>query len=312
MIETKTVFVLGAGAHVSYGYPSGDQLKSQVAMVLKNAQGALDEMDLQRLVPLGKTEGKVIGYESIKHIGLNLEASAHLSVDAYLNTNSHVEGAAVFGKAAIAQVLLGYENRGRVTSDDDWISYLMSEMVHGVKGAGVEAAKQFAEKNKVGFVTFNYDRHLEKTLLHKLLGSYTLSPKEAIAALRSVEICHVFGMLGDWPDEGRTNDWIAAVDRIQLIHEAKEANKEVAQARRMLREAHVICILGFGYHDENITLVELGAAIGNCKGYIATSRFGMTDGEWIRRRRRLPSERLHAAGPGDKCLAVLRNLGVFP
>lgn len=311
LIKHKTVFVLGAGAHMSYGFPSGLKLKDEVAHLLRNARNRDDGKDLLALVRLGKTGGKMLGYKTCHLLADNIAASGQPSIDAFLNNNGHVEGAGVFGKAAIAQVLRTYEdNKGVLPhSDDDWISYLIAEMGLGVKGSGIAAAKQFAEGNKVGFVTFNYDRFLEKTFLHRIIGSYGLDPTSALEILRSIEICHVFGTLGPLPYDSNPTDWVDATDRIKLIHEAEEANDEVAQARRMLREAHNICLLGFGYHAENVSLIDLPEAVKASPGFVGSSAEGLTLTEWTRNTSRFVSGAITRYD--GKCLPTLKNLRVW-
>lgn len=316
MIEQKTVFVLGAGAHQSYNFPSGAKLKSEVAARLKGASTRTDNLDLMQLIRLGHTKGKVLSHSYLTAMGEAISQAGQLSIDAYLNNNRHLEAYGIFGKATIAQVLLEYEARlgnGGAT-DDDWLAYLFPAMIRGCRDAGPIAAEDFAARNGVSFVTFNYDRFLETWLHSRLKSSFGLTDEDALKTLRKIEICHVFGALGDYPhtwDSKSSLPWIDACQRIKLIHEAEKEHKDTERAKALLEGAHVICVLGFGFHEENISVINLDAAVRDCKGFVAASRYTMTDTEWKRVAKPFPSGKVRIASEGCKCLMALQNLEVF-
>jgi hypothetical protein len=311
MIETNTVFVLGAGAHASYGFPTGAQLKERVASQLRGAENLKDDQDLFQIVPLGLTDGRIIARSLAKETANALMAAGQLSIDAYLNNNDHVAGIGMLGKAAISQVLLHYEeivgNGG--ASKDDWLAYLFAEMARGVKGSGEQALNAFISGNKVSFVTFNYDRFLERWLHWKLQHSYGVSSDAALAASRKIPICHTFGMLGAWPPTHNLPAWVEGCKNIKLIHEAEAAHQEVIRASQLLADAHVIGILGFGYHDENISLIGLDGAVIKCKGFVGSSAYGMTGTEWTRRIRPFKGREIVSANMA--CRGTLENLQFF-
>jgi hypothetical protein len=312
MINKPTVFVLGAGAHKAYNFPTGEELKEKVGALLRNAKSRDDGNDLKALIRLGHTGGKGFSYEECAQLGNQIDASGQRSIDLFLNNNSHINCSGVLGKAAISQVLIKYENSIQAggASKDDWLSYLFGYMANGIRTAGLAAATEFVTKNKVSFVTFNYDRFLERWWHSRLQASYGLTFDEALECSRKIDICHVFGMLGDYPPPSDPVEWLTSTRRIKLIHEAEEKHSEAQKARAILSRAQVLGILGFGYHEENISLVGLADAVKVCK-YVASSRNGFTDVAWERRTRMFPADKIKIGREEWQCKETLDNMSFF-
>lgn len=92
MITEKTVFILGAGASMPYGYPSGRQLKNQVIETLRKDSGP----GFKRLIDFGYRPSQLKIFRDA------LFLSGKLSVDALLE---HQPELVNIGKSAIAFVL---------------------------------------------------------------------------------------------------------------------------------------------------------------------------------------------------------------
>ena len=104
MIEKKTVLVLGAGASVPYGFPTGRGLLFEAVERLRstdsNLRGALRDMGIDR-------------QESVRFAGL-LSQSMQPSIDAFVENNwKYVR----IGKTAIALSLIPHEVEPLVTND---------------------------------------------------------------------------------------------------------------------------------------------------------------------------------------------------
>jgi hypothetical protein len=91
MIEKPTVFVLGAGAHVSYGFPSGPGLKKQIVKTIAEACGTPDIKRYGELLPnssmlqgdLNELQRILLGFANA------LRMSAQTSIDAFMQANEH-------------------------------------------------------------------------------------------------------------------------------------------------------------------------------------------------------------------------------
>lgn len=141
MIARQTVFVLGAGASMPYGFPSGDQLVDEIV-----------QLALER--PISRTFNDA-GFknEQVRRFGEDLASSDAPSIDAFLEYRPEFLDIC---KLAIAMRLTRKEDDGTLTQAYRkefgnavgglmWYHYLWKEMVAG-KG-------HFGD-NKVAFVTF--------------------------------------------------------------------------------------------------------------------------------------------------------------
>lgn len=315
VIENPTVFVLGAGAHCSYGFPSGEILKEEVA---KQACGVV-AMDEKRLLR-GITPELSDSY--MREVGTRfsdaLKNSGQPSIDAFLDAHRDQPYYDVIGKATIAYILLDMEKKvlfdgekskkPKATDGDDWLGYLFEQMMEGVR-----TPAQFAE-NKVRFITFNYDRLLETWLHARIQNSFSLDTEGARKVLETIPMHHMYGRLGAFlPD--RSEDYVTAYRGIRTIFDAQHDESVLELIKSLLSKAYTICILGFGFHTENVELINLKAYLPNRPNdqrIVASSRYGITATEWERMvRKHFPEGTIRTAIESHKCLDALRNLPIF-
>jgi len=269
MIATPTVFVLGAGASVPYGYPTGARLRTWVLQGLRG----------KRYEPLSDwLDSEDLGDVRIR-CAEALERSAQKSVDAFLETRGEF---ARVGKLAMAFLVMAREDEGNLFSEKeivgDWLTYLRSAMKGPFDSFG---------DNAVSFITFNYDRVLEHFLFNAVKNSYGKSDEDCAAVLENIPIVHVHGSLGPlpWQEDGgrpyggpmRPLEVKLAADRIKIVCEGAEEDPEFNEARTLIREADRIYFLGFGYNKDNVERLHLG----ECKegARIYGSALGFSDRE---------------------------------
>ena len=194
MIEKNTVFVLGAGASCSYGFPNGEELTKAVVSAVERSL-SIDDLSNSFLLlnTYHVAPSEDVQPNKCRAFVTALSNAGQASIDAFLYTNRRRHGFDVIGKGAIAQVLLKYEEELRTKqSDDDWLSYLFKIMIDGIS-----SSDQFIEKNKVSFITFNYDCFLEEWLYTKIKYSFGLDAT-ALEVFSKIPIHHVYGMLGSF------------------------------------------------------------------------------------------------------------------
>ncbi|MEZ5513772.1 MAG: SIR2 family protein [Steroidobacteraceae bacterium] len=290
MIKMSTVVVLGAGASVPYGFPTGREL-----LGLARQYG---DQELKKLI-----------FDRGYHRGLHqaLHHTGNASIDAMLEYNSDLVPA---GKCLIAALLLKSEHemhlrrhprlencseqeKKRIASE--WFEILFEEM-------GAPKLCEFKE-NQVTFVTYNYDRVLEYKLQLALQVKYSPASVKADDyrdALGGTEIIHLHGQLGflrTWTDDESkvvgfgagvvdpANDIFdkdkvfAAADAIKIMHESEETSEELERARQRISEADRVVFLGFGYAEQNLKRLQLqGTLKDNAALYLC--RLGMTDSQF--------------------------------
>jgi hypothetical protein len=299
MISTETVFILGAGASIPYGFPSGLDLVSKIC----------EPSGDRRYIQFGIDQATAESFITA------LRQSDQQSVDAFLE---HRGNFMLAGKTAIAVQLIQCENHNALFGQTrDWYTNLFARLDGRFE--------EFAH-NRVSFITFNYDRSLEHYLFTALCNKYGKPSEEVANVLRKIPIVHVHGQLGrlPWQEAGAegvrgysvdllpTNVEIARKG-IKVISEDMDDSPEFRRARELMEPAKQIFFLGFGYHDVNMRRLKVPlkdkAVLGTC--------YKMTETEKtvLMIRHRNPQahmdERLLLGSTGDKIVDFLRNTQRF-
>jgi hypothetical protein len=254
VIKRPTVLVLGAGASAPFGFPSGRELRDKITTGLRKEVNQL----FQLLVAAGFNAELITGFRD------KLLRSGQPSVDVFLE---HQPDFVAVGKTAIAASLTPLEDEDRLFGGkDNWYEYLFSKL-------GPSLLEDVAP-SRLSVITFNYDRSLDHFLYTALRNSYDLSPEKAAKyVLVGTPIVHVYGELGGLPSLGggpgvrsyQPAEPANAVDTAKLASKAirimyeggRDDNLALGQAQKLVREAEVICFLGFGYLQENLTRLRL-------------------------------------------------------
>jgi hypothetical protein len=306
MIASETVFILGAGAHVSYGFPVGNKLKSDiVSLVTPNESRASNKDDFW--IAAGRRDSD-IKFASCKEFSMALCNAGQPSIDAFLNSNRHKNGYEAIGKAAIAKILLDYEKGANFGGEDDWMEYVFRIMLEGV-----DSLHDFSTNNKVAFITFNYDRFLERFLHSRIASSFGVSENEAYSYLERIPVYHVYGSIGNYSIncEIETNDWIRLGQEIKTIFDGVHDSALIEKAKGLVEKAEKVCLLGFGFHQENIQLLELPRISSLEHKSLYCTRYGLTDAEWDRLTRPFNGANFNPSNEYWKCLQALRHFPIF-
>lgn len=244
MITHKTALVLGAGASMPYGFPSGYDLKIQIVNDLEPGH----KRPMHRHIrDAGFSSDEIDDFRTALH------KSGKRSVDAFLE---HRREFLKVGKNATACALLPCESEDQLFANGGagWYEYLFNKL-----NAGFE---EF-DKNSLSVLTFNYDRSVEQYLITALTNAYGKNLEACVEKLRTIPIVHLHGQLGDLPPLGdRGIEYGAAIspealtiasEGIQIIHEDISHSPQFEQAHKLLRGADRVCFLGFGYDPTNLT-----------------------------------------------------------
>ncbi|TRV71203.1 MAG: hypothetical protein EWV52_14085 [Microcystis panniformis Mp_MB_F_20051200_S6D] len=307
MIITPTVFVLGAGASIPYGFPSGAELRKEIC------QNAITRESSLTFEMLNNNNELEVGH-IVEFANAFLDSSVN-SIDSFLARNpKYVD----VGKFAIAAVLCKKEDPSafkRLDNDDNWYAALWNALI-----ADVDTIEEL-KRNTIKVVTFNYDRSLEYFLHTAIKNTFGASDAEALNALSFIPILHVYGSLGEYREGGRSyqqnNDSIAlriAADSIKIIPEARERDATFLKAQDWFREAEVICFLGFGFDKLNVRRLNLSTIISErsvmgrfTPNFIYSSCLGFTEEEMSMASELLGAQSLNWRPCNGKNLRTLRN-----
>jgi hypothetical protein len=264
VLTKKTTFVLGAGASVPFGFPTGMQLSRQM---------------VEGLVPNGfvyKVLTRNCGFpaDKIEEFRLAFFFSGKNSVDAFLEHRSEFMD---IGKAAMACLLIAREIPEELFRyDNNWLRYLYDRMNTGFKDFS---------KNKLTIITFNYDRTVEEFFSSALRNTYAgLKDTEYMVGLSAVPIIHLHGRLGMLPYQGPSSRSFSplinertmelATEKIKIIHEVTD---DFVRAKQILIESEQVFFMGFGYNQKNMERLDVASLPpGIAKG----TALGMTAHEW--------------------------------
>jgi hypothetical protein len=266
MIEHETVLVLGAGASMPYGYPSGKKLRELLVyppsfkpalirewitqqdveafcqIFLRSGLTSIDAF-LSRMGTTVLPGGKSI--EEIGKIGISLALRKGKTLDSlFHNPFASIEAS--------------------LERTDHWYEYLWNRLIQGVTATNID---RFAW-NRLTIVTFNYDLSLEHYLFQAMRNAYGIPEDRVTELLKCIKFIHVYGKLSGEPysDNFDYNFDIARDSRLlqddlKLIDVIDERRTDKSQgfidAIKALETAEKICFLGFGFDPTNVERLQL-------------------------------------------------------
>jgi hypothetical protein len=281
MITTPTVLVVGAGASIPYGFPSGHNMVSKVLDTLKAPNG-----DAWRILSNNGTEEEIS--REIERFHERLAHTYPASVDDFLDDAQTSEVEVRIATTAIATCLLGKDFLPTLRDrelEDHWLGLLWQKM----KGRRINDFKS----NRVHIVTYNYDLLIECFFQEVLAAQYRIAQDEALTLFQKVtHITHVHGDLGDLPcargrpySNGRASfsEVSAAAQHLSLLHmpDRTRHEKPYSKSYGLIGNATRLLFMGFGYHHENVRRLNIRHAWRPDfqEHTIAGSTFGLTDRE---------------------------------
>lgn len=250
MITKPTLFILGAGASIPYGFPSGWELRHQICAA---ASGQFNVRFKNLTESLGVSTGELVRFATW------FKESGVASIDSFLSRHDDL---AEIGKSIIASALVPYEDTTKFNNygnPDDWYVALWNALITNVSTIDELSG------NKVQIYTFNYDRSLEKYLHTSIIHTFNVSNETALEALKNFNIHHVYGSLGIYAHtddyDMKTRRYLPEADSV-ILRLAAQSIKVIPEARsddaifKKIKEAYTwavnVCFLGFGFDDLNM------------------------------------------------------------
>jgi len=315
MINTATVFIIGAGASYPYGFPLGIELR-QLAYTF--AEPMFQQFE--------KEMGEGILYDVIqlaKEFSKRFRESGDQSIDWFLKKFPRYS---LIGKFLILNHILQAENDSKFleemseeTRKQDWYWYLYNEMSKYPKG---DTDPNLFLLNRASFITFNYDRSFEHFFFTSFSNGHNFENYKttALELFKKIPIHHIYGKVAQLDWEKDTNKRCAGYkgykrnyrllndlkDNIKLIDERNE--KKNYEFGNLIMSADRIFFLGFSYADENLEMLEIPKVL-NSKQHIFGTAFGMNENEIKKIKSKLMIQKTFAEFRivNTDCLGLLRE-----
>lgn len=247
------VLILGAGASMPYGFPSGAMLRQKIL--------SIDEATANHAGLIA--EDYCDPTNSLSDFKEAFRLSQKTSIDSFLGTRTEFTE---IGKKCIAIALLQCEIEEVLFNDaeneDHWYQYLVNEITNNEWEA--------LDFSDLAIVTFNYDRSLQYFLYTTLQYTYGKSGDEVVEKLRKLRIVNVYGSLCDkypgergWIKYGGEVNWRtvqSAASSLIVIPEGRTQSDSLIQARTLIKGAKKIAFLGFGFDRINVARLSEDSA----------------------------------------------------
>lgn len=290
MFSPQTVFVLGAGASFDLGLPTGDDLRSELLVVLERRENEA------RFVH--RTLNEAIHGLCVRHAGndwvtrfweyssaavrIRDALPMAVSIDNLLHTHRHDSLMIQLGKLAIATVILEKESSSHLSARKQIIrgdvqlaitntpemskSWYLPLMRLLATGKTVDQITHIFDN--IAFVVFNYDRCLEHFLVNALMNYFNVSDRVAINAVNHLTIIHPYGQVGHlkWQRDAENrvvSSFGNAEGKIveiadQILTFTESANEGViGEVRNLIMGAETLVFMGFGYLPQNMELLSV-------------------------------------------------------
>lgn len=306
----RTTIVVGAGACVPFGLPTGEQLKS---IILSQCRSHVNS-----IIKAYSKQGGRLGCTSslIQDFAKRFQRATTPSIDIFLEENPEWHD---LGRMLIAAAIRPLEHSA-IFEDKicgDWLSWIFNNIQDPIRKL---------QDGTISIVTFNYDRLIEASLYHILRNKYKHSHQQAQDKINHIDVAHVYGKIADnlegllevdappttWTaDDNYATAWLSSRN-IKVIGDQRQDDAAINEAKNRIESAGAVIILGFGFNKLNmrrIGLLNISSDGSSHSKEVMFSACGMLSGE------RSLAKRLLGGGmsviPGDPshgCKDFLRDI----
>jgi hypothetical protein len=276
VINSETVFVLGAGASHPFRFPLGAGLKRLVLNHFLQGEGQGRQVHESHLY-----NTTAFSRSAVEDFVRSLRYSGLSSVDAFLERRPAFLD---IGKATMGiELLLAEHDADLWQEGENWLTYLYNNMIGS-------SLSEFSN-NRVSFVTFNYDRTVEHFFHTSLRNTFGESVEDTATVFEQIPVIHLHGRLGflpwqhnrsvvPFPTSGEIDKGVMDIvlREIKVVHEdiTDGRDKEFTKAKELLDCAMRVYLLGFGFGTLNVERLGLASIKGKV---FAGTAFGMTEKE---------------------------------
>lgn len=283
MFPRKTVFVIGAGCSVDYGFPLGNDLRRRIFEKVYNE----DEVVVRALLSSGAPEANVNVQRRCRNFASGI--FTHETIDQYLDFLKDDPADLMLGKIAIAACILEAEKASPLRSDrltgglatvsESWAVLLYNRIVSNIGARNLENATE-----NLTFVCFNYDRCIEQ-VFSEASRLLTRDGERASLMTRRLNVLHPYGSLGpigaqliaeerqhglDFGLEGAHYPQVLAASRQIKTYTEPAATHIQSAIGREMDQAEQVVFLGFGFIPWNMRIINRRSHVPLDKVYFNT------------------------------------------
>jgi hypothetical protein len=252
----KIAFVLGAGASKPYNYPSGDELKG---LLLAKDQG--EYVFQKKLEELGYDTDSVSAFLNA------LFKAEYDTLDEFIAAHRASGDVPLMAKEAIALLISGSEDESILFGQGGarWYRLVVDFL---------RANPEMAHRDRMAFLTFNYDRSLEHYLYDSLRHSGNAFQDIRWGDFFHGNFIHIHGNLGFLPWQNRSGDKelitrgygeVPTGPMLRSIAQRMSAPYQTMSPGGLapiLSNADVVAIMGFGFHPQNLAKIGFTELLG--------------------------------------------------
>lgn len=268
MLNSKTVFILGAGASYEVGFPLGSELKLIISkkLAFNNNKGATNDVIITYL--LNKKYANLSGpyLDACQKISRGIIPSD--SIDDFIHKHCHDEKVAVCGKLGIACSIIESERNSEIyvnpknaynTIDLRSLSNNWYIKFYSLIAKGIPKDKLQDVFENIAIISFNYDRSLEHFLIHALSTDYMIEKAEATNLVNKLIIYRPYGSINKSIPFGSNDlpDLDTLTGKLKTYTEQIEDSEELIRARQLIFDASNLVFLGNAYHPNNMKLLQV-------------------------------------------------------
>lgn len=273
----KNVIIIGAGASAEYNFPTGEGLKSKIAMLTETTDKNDFKTDFRNRefsIAINQLRSKH-EYESLleaaEAIRVNIIQAP--SIDNFLHTHANNQAIVDVGKLAIATAIFEAEKSSYLFVDNKKSSRLFNDNNY-LKGwltglfkilVSERNFEQFLQALKdITFISFNYDRCIHQFFYYQSTSYFQLSSSESESVIIALNIIFPYGSIGDFRHyrNNYTNfgkiengsNLLSLSESIKTFSEQieSEISNKIHQA---VCDADVALFIGFAFHKQNRELL---------------------------------------------------------
>ena len=209
MYESKTTYLLGAGASKHFGFPTGLELLGNVKTIIGQLWDFLEHSKIFHDLSVPDLVQEAIGQSAtaekicteivtLQHqcdlLRRRLETGHPTVIDYFIGLNPDV---AHICKLLVAKVIIDAEILSQDAAlkntiraaEQNWLRFVANNLKANCRNS------DDLMKNNINFLTFNYDTSLEDELEKMLLSDYIFRKEDVEAFLQGDRIIHLYGSI---------------------------------------------------------------------------------------------------------------------
>ena len=299
MFQSKTLFVVGAGASKEAGLPTAIKLTATIANMVDikfrnfNEQFSGEHEIANALRShVRDVDGRPGDINPYLHACWHIRDAMPqaISIDNFIDHQGD-EKIDLCGKLAIVRSILEAERKSLIFFDErqgnstlnyeglegTWYKSFMQILTDGCRKENIN---QLFED--VSFVIFNYDRCIEHFLFNTLQNYYGIQSDEAAILMQALKIIHPYGMVGRMQWQGELDGipfgtniggsrLLSLAGQIKTFTQRVEDKAAITEIHQVVQEAEVVVFLGFSFHPQNMELIK-PTPRGTAKRVFATAK----------------------------------------